>query len=193
MINKPEVYGALVKCLEFCVTDYSHHVYDPEWDNWQLRDVVEQYCLIILGHLIDKYGVDGLVKSRFIARWLASEPFGSDIQERQSNFIHSTTKDNRLNELVIPLFKDKTGRRQLVQAKLIPPEPVSEDGIPPDVKMINGESTAGEEFEGMIADVRRRRDQSSAEDHLRRRHREAMVLNDGTRPLERGDIFQRER
>jgi hypothetical protein len=45
----------------------------------------------------------------------------------------------------------------------------------------------------MFVESRRRRDQSSEEEHIRRRHREAMVLNDGTRPLGRGDIIQRER
>lgn len=66
-----------------------------------------------------------------------------------------------------------------------------------DVRMQGGEDTAGEgdeELEGMYVDSSlRRAGQSEEEEHVRRRHREAMVLNDGTRPLERGDIFQRER
>jgi hypothetical protein len=62
---------------------------------------------------------------------------------------------------------------------------------PRDVRMTNGEGTAGEEWEGMLVEGRRRRDQNSEEDVIRRRHREAMVLNDGTRPLGRDDIIQR--
>jgi hypothetical protein len=62
-----------------------------------------------------------------------------------------------------------------------------------DVRMINGESTAREDFDRMFVESRRRRDQSSEEKYLRRRYREAMVLNDGTQPLRRDDIIQRER
>jgi hypothetical protein len=193
MINKPSTYAALVKSLEYSVTDYEHRPYDPEWDNWQLRDVVEQGCLLVLCQLIDKYGVDGLIKARFIERWLAKEPWGADEHDRQKNFAESMGKDNRLNEINIPLFRDRAGQLQLGKAKLIPQELVSELGNSRDIKMINGEGTAGEDFEGMFVESRRRRDQTSADDHLRRRHREAMVLNDGTRPLGRGDIIERER
>lgn len=47
------------------------------------------------------------------------------------------------------------------------------------------------ENRGGNAGARRRGDQSFEEERLRRRHREAMVFNDGTRPLVRGDIIER--
>jgi hypothetical protein len=77
--------------------------------------------------------------------------------------------------------------------KLVPAALEADLNLVRDIRMINGEGTAGEDFDGMFVESRRRRDQSSEEEHIRRRHREAMVLNDGTRPLGRGDIIQRER
>ena len=195
-IHKPQAYSALVKSLEYSLTDYEHNAYDPEWDNWHLRDVVEQGCLLVLGQLVDKMGmegVDGLVKSHFVERWLAKEPWGTNDKERQTNFSDSLRKVNRLNEIAIPLFRDNKGRKDLIKAKLVPADIEAGLNMVRDVRMINGESTAGEDFDGMFVESRRRRDQSSEEEHIRRRHREAMVLNDGTRPLGRGDIIQRER
>lgn len=196
IVNKPKTYAALVKSLQYSITDYKHHEYDMEWDNWHLRDVVEQGCLLVLIQMIDKAGVEGLVKSRFVDRWLAKEPWGGvDDDERQLNFMNSLTKHYRLNELCLPLFRDEAGRKQLEDAKLLPANRIVYDNTKTviDTRMINGESTAGEDFDGMFVEGRRRRDQSTEEEHLRRRNREAMVLNDGTRPLVRGDIIQRER
>ncbi len=191
VVNKPEGYAALVKSLEYSIEDYEHNPYDSEWDNWGFRDVVEQGCLIVLGQLVDKFGPEGLIRSRFIPRWLAKEPWGKNDEERQANFSDSLLKNCRLNEIAIPLFQSTAGRKQLIQAGLV----AKIEGDPNrarDVRMVNGEGTAGEDYDGMFVDNRRRRDQSIEEDHIRRRHREAMVLNDGTRPFERGDIIQRE-
>ncbi|CAL3961921.1 hypothetical protein PZA11_000770 [Diplocarpon coronariae] len=192
MINKPEAWAALVKSLEYSITDYPHNTFDPEWDNWHLRDAAEKDCLMVLAQLVEKFGVEGLVNSRFVERWLAKEPWGDAGVDRMIMFADSLHSNHRLSELVVPLFRDSAGRQQLVKAKLVPAE-LLKDITSREVRMINGEGTAGEEFEGMLVDNRRRRDQNSEEDQIRRRHREAMVLNDGTRPLERGDIIQRER
>ena len=195
MICKPKTYAALVKCLEYSITDYEHNGYDPEWDNWYLRDIIEQGCLSILAQLVDKFGVEGIVKARFVERWLVKEPWGGgDADERQFNFMDSLTKHFRLNEICLPLFRNNVGKKALEDARLLPTGKIIFDESEVDVKMTNGEGTAGEDFEGMFIDSnRRRRDQSSEEEHLRRRHREAMVLNDGTRPLGRGDIIERDR
>lgn len=195
LISKPKTYAALVKCLEYSITDYEHNEYDPEWDNWHLRDVVEQGCLVILAQMIDKFGVEGVVKSRFVERWLVKEPWGGvDDDERQLNFMDSLTKRYRLNEICLPLFRDSAGKKALQDAKLLPVGKLDYNESEVDIRMTNGEGTAGEDFDGMFVDSSRRpRDRSSEEEHLRRRHREAMVLNDGTRPLGRGDIIERER
>ncbi|TVY47011.1 hypothetical protein LOCC1_G003140 [Lachnellula occidentalis] len=193
IIDEPGTYAALVKSLEYSLTDYEHAEHDTEWDNWLLRDVAEQGCLLILTQLVDKSGPEGLVKARFIERWLAKEPWGSDDRERQINFLESLRTRNRLTELTLPLIRDPTARRLLCKVKLLPMDFEWDVPSPRDVRMINGEGTAGEDFDGMFVEGRRRREQSSMEEGIRRRHREAMVLNDGTRPLGRDDIIERER
>jgi len=157
-----------------------------------MRDVAEQGCLMILGQLVAKYGVEGLVKTRFVDRWLAKEPWGNTEEEKIFCFTRSLRASHRINEITVPLFKDRTGRKQLMKAKLLPSELESDlNRHMGDTRMINGEGTAGEDFDGMFVESRRRRDQSAEDDRIRRRHREAMVLNDGSRPLGRGDIIQR--
>jgi len=112
------------------------------------------------------------------------------------NFFLVLNGSYRLSEILISLFTDEKGRVQLIEAGFLPKGFQLEEAK--DVRMRNGEGTAGEgtaeeDFENMFIEGRRRRDQSSEEEHIRRRHREAMVLNDGTRPLGRDDIIQRER
>lgn len=198
-MHKPEAYAALVKSLEYSITDYEHNSFHPEWDNWHYRDVVEQGCLLVLGQLVEKFGVDGLVRSRFIERWVAKEPWGESDKERETVFQAIMGKHQRLNDLLVPLFRDRRARKQLIKARLVPlgladmnfPHRSVEGEFIPlnDIRMINGESTAGEDFDAIFVERPRR---SSEDEHLRRRNREAMVLNDGG-PLRRGDIIQRER
>jgi hypothetical protein len=198
VVNKPKTYVALMKSLDYCLTDYEHNEYDPEWDNWNLRDVAEQGCLLILGQMTEKFGVTGLVKARFVERWLAKEPWGgNDDDERQLNFMGSLTKQYRLNQICLPLFRNSTGRKQLEDAGLLPPNRIvyeDDEAAVLDIRMVNGEGTAGEDFASFLVDsMRPRRGQSSEDEDLRRRHREAMVLNDGSRPFAQGDIIERER
>jgi len=187
MVSSPKAYAALIQSLQHSVGDYPHNCYDPEWDNWHLRDVVEQGCLLVLTQMVDRFGVEGLVKSKFVERWLAKEPWSANEDERQLNFMDCLRKPYRLTPLLLPLFNGGKGRKQLVEADLLPAEAAEEDDslVPNYTRMTN---IVGAE---MLS--RRPRDQSREEEHLRRRHREAMVLNDGTRPLERGDIIERER
>ncbi|KAG9236495.1 hypothetical protein BJ875DRAFT_225557 [Amylocarpus encephaloides] len=196
LLNKPATYAALVTSLEYSLADYKHNPYDKEWDNWQLRDAIEQECLIILAQLVCKFGVENLIKVRFVERFLAKEPWGKDDQERQNKFCESLHTRHQLSELILPLVWDSKGRNQLCASKLLPLDYEWEQPSPRDVRMTNGEGTAGEEFHVEIEisghlPARRRRDQSSEEDSIRRRNREAMVLNDGTRPFGRDDIIQR--
>jgi hypothetical protein len=188
-----------MKSLEYSLTDYKHNEYDSEWDNWNLRDVAEQGCLIVLGQMTDKFGVGGLVKARFVERWLAKEPWGgSDEDEIQLNFMSSLTKQYRLNQICLPLFRDAAGRKQLEDAKLLPPNKIVYNDYPEtnlmDIRVVNGETTSGEHFASFLVEsMRPRRGGSTEDEDLRRRHREAMVLNDGSRPFARGDIIERER
>ncbi|TVY83296.1 hypothetical protein LSUE1_G001555 [Lachnellula suecica] len=194
LLNEPSTYAALVKSLEYSLTDYEHAVHaehDLEWDSWPLRDVAEQDCLLILTQLVNKCGPEGLVKARFIERWLAKEPWGDDDRERQINFLESLRMRNRLAELTLPLIRDPSARKLLCGVGLLPMDFEWDVPSSRDVRMINGESTAGEDFDGMYVG-RRIREQNSVEETIRRRHREAIVMNDGTRPLAQDDIIERE-
>ncbi|TGO38775.1 hypothetical protein BHYA_0067g00050 [Botrytis hyacinthi] len=185
-IHKPETYEALVKSLEYSVEDYVHHEYDPDWDNWPLRDTAEKSCLMIIYELIYKYGVQELLDAGFIERWLVKEPWGVTTEERSINFMDSLNKEKSLNRVIVPLFHDERGRKMLEEAKLLPASPDSA------ARHLAMEGTEDQDMEDIDSNYteRRPRDQTTAEDYLRRRHREAMVLNDGTRPFERGDIYE---
>ncbi|QSZ31281.1 hypothetical protein DSL72_000844 [Monilinia vaccinii-corymbosi] len=188
-LHKPETYEALVRSLEYSVDDYEHHEYDPYWDNWYLRDMAETSCLRIIYELLCKYDVDELLKAGFIERWLVKEPWGKTAETTAANFMDSLKKEKLLNRVLVPIFNDAEGRKRLEEAQLIPAKP---DLAGRHLAMEGSEDQDMEDFEGTFAE-RRPRDQSTAEEHLRRRHREAMVLNDGTRPLERGDIYEHQR
>lgn len=183
--------------------DYEHHGYDPDWDNWYLRDVAETSCLRIIHELICKYDVGELLSAGFIERWLVKEPWGKTEEERCKNFLDSLKQEKLLNRVLVPIFNDEKGRKRLEEVNLIPPRPVS---MTNHLTMEGSGDQYMEQYEGMFTERRSRnqytdqlegvfterrpRDQSTAGEHLRRRHREAMVLNDGTRPLERGDIYE---
>lgn len=131
------------------------------------------------------------MKSRFVERWLAKEPWdGESGLERHINFTGYLGRSNKLNELIIPLTRDVNGRRALVKADLIP----AHNMFSLDTQTRASETDARDGNLERLIDINRRRrgDQTQEGEHLRRRHREAMVLNDGTRPLGRGDIFERE-
>ena len=197
MINKPSTYAALVKCLEYCLADYPHHSYDEEceWDSWSLRDVVEQGCLLVLTQLLDVCGDEAartLIQAGFIEKWLSKELWGETEKARQVNFSTSLRRDYKLGHLYGAIRRCREGQIRLSNVGLMDPKYIEEPDE--DVRMVNGEGTAGEDFEAMFVERRRRSFSTPADENLRRRHREAMVLRDGidTRPLERGDIIQRE-
>lgn len=201
LINTLKTYSAVVKSLEYCVTDYDHNDYHPAWDNWHLRDIVERSCLLFIAQLIMRFkydALDGLIRYRFIQRWLSKEPWGGrNIDERQLNFMDHLSKETRVSSITLELFKYPPGRSQMEKLKLIPPPP-PEEPLSRDVRMLyegnvvltDQDDIAAEDFEGMFV---RQRGQSAEEEHTRRRHREAMVLNDGMRPVSRDDIIERAR
>ncbi|RDW74025.1 hypothetical protein BP5796_07467 [Coleophoma crateriformis] len=206
LLNTPKGYSALVTSLQYSVDDYKHNVYDPDWDNWELRDMCERGCLMILGQLSDHYGVKGLVRAGFIEKWLAKEPWGGrNEDERQLAFMDSLAKDTRLADIAMPLFRDEAARLRLEATRLLPPrleEQILDAGhvsSVKDVRMVGGEGTSGEGEEGdhfvqaFVEGLRRPRESSVEEAVVRQRHREAMVLNDGSRPLGRADIIERQR
>lgn len=188
-LHTPKGYNALLKCLEYCTTDYEHNPFDPHWDNWPFRDVVEQFALSLLIQLVRKFGPKPLLKYQYIDHWLAKEPWGNTALEREDNFLKAVQATNqKLPDLLRPIFRDPVGRIQLEEVGLVSKRSIDRAG--PYKCLVEVFPIAS--FGPFDEDVVQRGDHDSSAEHLRRRHREAMVLNDGSRPLGRADIIQRE-
>ncbi|RKF55369.1 hypothetical protein GcC1_204009 [Golovinomyces cichoracearum] len=185
-----KIYCALVSCLEHCTTDYEHNSFDLVWDNWYFRDVVEQQALGMLILLVEKFGAKYLIRYRFIDRWLVKEPWGNTIDERQINFAKLIlASDQKLNDLVSPILHNSTGVVQLKEVQLVT------DVFPTNLKYateIQG-YRLHDYTDTFFIDLAQRNSRISSDEYRRRRNREAMVLNDGLRPLGRADIIHRER
>lgn len=138
--------------------------------------------------LINKYGASMLVKAKFVERWLAKQQWGEDPAERLSNFAdYMKYKNNRIVDIVNGIKHSKKGLRALKQTGLIGEEKARREIEElPDLLMEWDSATGGEGGLNVV----RPREQSAEEQRLRRQHREAMVLNDGSRPLAREDIIE---
>jgi hypothetical protein len=207
VLNTPEAYSAIVGSLEHSLNDKErNNINDPLWDEYQLRDVNERRCIMLIQQLLHRYtsSVRQLVQARFVEKWLVKQGWGDTDEEWQDNFTsYVKRRKNRLSDVCAQLLRAKDGRRALRQCKLIPGKghgtPLSgpENG---GIKVILEISLQNEDENGEIQQenfqaelVPRNLTQTDEEQRRRRRHREAIVLNDGTHSLGRGDIIERER
>ncbi|KAL9484607.1 hypothetical protein ACSS6W_003396 [Trichoderma asperelloides] len=188
-LHDERAYSALVRCMELCMesTDLPI-VTDVHWDEYYLRDMGERFCLMFLTELINKYGATMLVKAKFVEKWLSKQDWGSTGEERRRNFKDYTDlRNNRITDIINRIKHSRRGLRALEKAGLIDKESSRRRMRElPDLLMEVEEEIAGEQ------QSRRAREHSAEEQRLRRQHREAMVLNDGTRPLGREDIIERD-
>jgi hypothetical protein len=181
-LNNPKVFSAIVACLAKCVNDF---------DNFDFRDPAERFCLSVLFRLTNEFGPDEIIKAGIIPRWLAKEPWGSTEKEIQENFKHCY-QNMRLSELILRIAHDPQGLADLVNAKLMD---TSDTTFFPSSKIVIDDNIEGEHGLNdlsLMEGVPRIREQSAEERHIRRRHREAMVLNDGVQPVRVSDIIERE-
>ncbi|KAI1455718.1 hypothetical protein F4805DRAFT_435315 [Annulohypoxylon moriforme] len=192
VLNTPKAYSALVRSLELSLGDVEHEkLDDPLYDEYYLRDIGERRCLILVSQLVHRFGVQRLVDAGFVEKWLAKQPWGDDVEERQKNFaMYTERRKNRISDICFHLSTAQVGRKALFKAKLINKKR-RRRGDRSDIKVvleicINEDETERAEL------VPRVNEQSAEEQRLRRRHREAMVLNDGTHSLGRSDIIERE-
>ncbi|KAJ2992552.1 hypothetical protein NUW58_g2123 [Xylaria curta] len=196
-LNTPKGYSAIVRSLELSLDDVEHDILDdPLYDEYYLRDIGEQRCLLLVTVLIHYYGVEKLIAAKFIEKWLAKQPWGDTDEARRKNFaLYMDRKKNRISDICLQLRASKAGRKALVKAKLATKLRKSKRDRSANIKVVleismgNDDSTVEA---SQIELVPRVNDQSAEEQRLRRRHREAMVLNDGTHSLGRGDIIERE-
>ncbi|KAK7421958.1 hypothetical protein QQX98_001953 [Neonectria punicea] len=191
-LNNPKAYSALVRSLELSLTDVERpKLTDSHWDEYYLRDMAERFCLMFILELINKYGASMLVKAKFVEKWLAKQDWGDSPEERRRNFkSYMQLKGNRIVDIVDKIRLSRRGLKAMEKAGLIDKEN-SRRRIRelPDLIMEIEETPGGPLAEQQVP---RTREHSAEEQRLRRQHREAMVLNDGTRPLGREDIIERD-
>ncbi|KAI1118749.1 hypothetical protein F5Y14DRAFT_397535 [Nemania sp. NC0429] len=183
-------YGAIVRSLELGLDDVKHDkLDDPLYDEYYLRDMCEQRCLLLVSLLIHSFGVERLVEAKFVERWLARQPWGDTDEERRINFaLYMDRKKNRISSICFNLRASRAGFKALVRARL-----ETKVRKPKRDKSMNTKDEDDGAFGTFQTELMLRvNDQSLEEQRLRRRHREAMVWNDGTHSLGRGDIIERE-
>ncbi|KAL2257667.1 hypothetical protein VTK26DRAFT_9332 [Humicola hyalothermophila] len=183
-----KAYAALVRSLELSLDPEQETLDDEDWDEYPLRDISEKLCLMFIGQLVTHYSVDKLVKARFVEKWLAKQNWGSTPDERQRNFTrYMRRKNNRITDIVQALRASDSGREALEKAGLLPQashtDEQAEDKMPL-IERLNILLSANVEMSSL-------RENTDAQ-RMRHRHREAMVINDGTRPVNSDDIIQRD-
>lgn len=184
-------YSALVRSLELSLDDAEQFLLnDPKWDEYYLRDMTERFCLMFILELTNKFDVGGLIKAGFVEKWLAKQLWGETPEDRLKNFAQYTKlKDNRIVSIVNNIRLSKQGRRALIKVGLTTPGTEAEEQGDPEPSTSREPRRQAEAPDDALHHARTR-EQSEEEQRLRRQHREAMVLNDGTRPLGRDDIIE---
>ncbi|OAA43061.1 hypothetical protein ISF_09687 [Cordyceps fumosorosea ARSEF 2679] len=160
------------------------------WDEYYLRDTAERFCLKFLQELTSKYGAKSLVKAKFVEKWLAKQKWGDTPKKRKENFkAYRKVRNNRIVDIIGRVEYCRRGLLALERSGLVEMDNSRRTRELPDLLMEVGGEIPALPTEGH---ARRAREHSAEERRLRRQHREAMVLNDGTRPLAREDIIERD-
>jgi len=195
LLNSPRSYSAFVGSLERCVEEAKYEKLDDKnFDEYYLRDMAEKTCLMFILQLLNKYDAKALIKAKFIEKWLARQNWGDTDEERQRNFSEYMQKPNRVTEICLRLQESKLGRETLEKVKLVPEGSARPEGPVESHCRIDGSinENAEDQDESRPAEGLQPRilEQSLEEQRLRRQHRHAMVLNNGTRPFSRADIIE---
>lgn len=193
-MNNTRAYSALVRSLELSLDDFERpKLSDNHWDEYYLRDMAERFCLMFIIELTNKFGVNMLIKAKFVEKWLAKQDWGEDAEQRRRNFKdYMDLKNNRIVDIVNRIKHSRRGLKALETAGLIDEDSSSRRirELPDLIMELDPDGTDWEPPPDHQI-PRNREEHSAEEQRLRRQHREAMVLNDGTRPLGREDIIER--
>ncbi|KKA29011.1 hypothetical protein TD95_005298 [Thielaviopsis punctulata] len=192
-IYNQRTFNALVRCLEHSIKDSEIPILDYGlWDEFNLRNETERLALTFIYELTQARDADLLIKSKFVEKWLVKQPWGEGDDERQRNFKDYTNKRNKISDLIRCLQSSQRGMEVLRAAKLVPPSRKhdNDNKYHVQIKMSDIDDRCFSDGENVPAGSRSR-EQSEEEIRLRRQHREAMVFNDGTRPIGREDIIER--
>ncbi|KAL2757475.1 hypothetical protein ACRALDRAFT_2039900 [Sodiomyces alcalophilus JCM 7366] len=185
-------YTALVRSLELSLEEGEHpKLNDRLWDDYPLRDMAEKFCLSFALELVNRYDADMLVKAKFVEKWLAKQNWGDGDRERRENFLYYVEyRSNRIVDIITKIARSHEGSKALVASKLAAESNFSLSSEA--AFLVQPTLRAGELDDDQAGEqMPRNRDHSDEEQRLRRQHREAMVFNDGTRPIGREDIIER--
>ncbi|KAL8408735.1 hypothetical protein RB594_007253 [Gaeumannomyces avenae] len=199
ILHTDKAYSALVRSLELCAEESPRRKLDDKYyDDYYLRDMSEKFCLMFIIQLLNKYDPEKLVKAKFIDKWLVKQRWGDTDEERQHNFSqYMSHRHNRICEICRRIRDTRGGYEALQRARLIATdgdgelEAMEEAGEINGIRIVLSITGEGVDLREVESFQPRVLEQSVEEQRLRRQHREAMVLNDGTRPLGRGDIIER--
>ncbi|KAK4176324.1 hypothetical protein QBC36DRAFT_10387 [Triangularia setosa] len=200
-----KAYAALVRSLELSLDPDQEVLDSDDWDEYPLRDMTEKLCLMFISQLVNTFDCEKLVKAKFVEKWLSKQNWGNTEDERQQNFsAYLRSKTNRLAEIMNCIRRSPAGREALQKCGLFPYSDV-EDSEPD-----NDDTHLVERFGVLFPEtldvnsldanhptrvlLRSFQTTQTGEDQRDRnqRHREAMVLNDGSHPVTSDDIIQRD-
>ncbi|KAK3341554.1 hypothetical protein B0T25DRAFT_522845 [Lasiosphaeria hispida] len=201
LLHTWKAYAALVRSLELSIDPEQEVLDDEHWDEYPMRDMTEKLGLMFISQLISRYDVEKLIKAKFVEKWLAKQNWGATTDERQENFMkYLQHKNNRIADIISRIKNTRSGSEALKKSGLLdesfgPSDESEEDNshlVVADQFNMFLRVNMGEMREEDTTRLLARTLQNLGDQRLRQRNREAMVLNDGSRPLNRDDIIQRE-
>ncbi|KAK4239804.1 hypothetical protein C8A03DRAFT_32080 [Achaetomium macrosporum] len=201
-LHRWKAYAALVRCLELSLDPEQDVLDDEDWDEYPLRDMTEKLCLMFISQLLSCYNAEKLIKAKFVEKWLAKQNWGLMEEDRQRNFAQYTRcRGNHITDIVASIRGSRSGQEALEKAGLVPPASPTDSDPEDNIPLIErfkvllpnniNVSNLREDDPTRLLIRSLQAVQSAEEQRMRHRHREAMVLNDGSRPVNSDDIIQR--
>ncbi|KAK0731613.1 hypothetical protein B0H67DRAFT_80235 [Lasiosphaeris hirsuta] len=196
-----KAYAALVRSLELSIDPEQEVLNDEHWDEYPMRDMTEKLGLMFISQLISRYDAEKLIKAKFVEKWLVKQNWGATTEERQENFMkYLQHKNNRIADIISRIKNTHSGFDALKKSGLLaqdfgPSDESEEDNshlVVADQFNLILRANMGEMREEDTTRLLARTLRNLEDQRLRQRNREAMVLNDGSRPLNRDDIIQRD-
>lgn len=196
LLNTWKSYSAIVRCLELSLDPEQEILDNDSWDDYPLRDITEKMCFVFLEQLVDHYGPLRLIHAKFVERWLSKQNWGFTAEDKERNFHnYMLYKDNKVRKLADAVRKTGLGRAALVKCGLMSQE-AADDFAAEQADNQNLLDTSGDRYNLLLSinmgRTPRAQETSAEEQRIRHRNREAIVMNDGTRPIGRDDIIHRD-
>lgn len=161
------------------------------------REPASRDALSILALLL-QYDSRDAVRAGLVDSWLAWYPFGGHASTKRKKkiiveIVACYYEDAPMHTIVTFAIANDEARQQLVQHGLVDKLTIEEIQSDPDFMWYVGpEGVVESTYTPFIRRNRPIREESVEEQALRRRRRHAMVLGEVGRPIQRGDIIERQ-